>query len=90
MLRSIALTLALLLGAALSAPNPALAGRCSGGAGCTACSTCSSCGHCAGGGGTCSVCAPPRVKKVTPAKRKTHKRAPKKQHKHHGQAAPKH
>ena len=37
--------------------NSVIAGRCSGGAYCTACSNCSSCKNCSEEGGTCSVCA---------------------------------
>lgn len=37
--------------------NSATAGRCSGGAYCTACSNCSSCKNCSEEGGTCSVCS---------------------------------
>ena len=36
--------------------HPAMAGRCTGSADCTACTTCSSCEYCNSGGGTCGVC----------------------------------
>jgi hypothetical protein len=71
----------LLVGSAVAGNgSPAQAGRCSGGANCTACSTCSACRNCAGGGGTCSVCEPVRYAlntvRVQPAskRRKAHLR----------------
>jgi hypothetical protein len=63
-------TILLSLGAALALlPTSGFAGRCSGGAICTACTTCQYCGNCAGGGGNCSVCAPD-LYRVHPAKQR--------------------